>query len=133
MVDPDDERLHRAGKKIYQDQEVMVRPEAINKPILWNIVIGSVADNFGSTALYPLCLSPLALEHYTLDFIHAEKEPILSTVGFQLLFICVAFTVIPSAKISTKVFERVGIAETCVLGNVFTGILTLILLLIGNM
>eukprot|EP00957_Ditylum_brightwellii_P132492 10103761-Ditylum_brightwellii.AAC.1 len=133
MVNPDDARLYRAETKIHPDEKVMVRPETVNKRILWNVVLGSVADNFGSTALWPLCLSPLALEHYTLDFIHAGKEPIMSIVGFQLISVCIAFTVVPSTKISPRLFEKVGIAGACVLGNVFTAIVTLILLVIGNM
>ena len=38
----------------------------------------------------------------------------------------------PSAIISPKVFQRIGLASGCVLGNVLTGLLTMALLLIAN-
>ena len=79
-----------------------------------------------------MCLSPLALEQYTLDFVNAGEEPILSIVGYQWLSVCVALLVIPSTMITPHVFARIGASGCCVFGNVFTGILTMSLLLIAG-
>ena len=94
--------------------------------------IGALFDNFGSTALFPMCLSPLALEQYTLNFYEAGEDPILTIVGYQWLSVCVALLVIPSTMITPHVFARIGPSGCCVFGNVFTGILTMTLLLIGG-
>lgn len=55
---PRDDVIDTFNKRNGDEIEV-VRPETIDQKALWNIVAGAVFDNFGSTALFPLCLSPL--------------------------------------------------------------------------
>lgn len=134
LIEPGDERLTPIGKDalIVDDEEEEHRPETINQKVMWNVIGGAVADNFGSTALFPLCLSPLALEQYTLNFINAGEEPIMSIVGYQWLSVCVALMVVPSTMITPHIFARIGAAGTCVFGNVSTAIITMALLFIGT-
>lgn len=136
LIEPGDAKLvaeQQAGGSAYLGSETEPkRPEKINNAVMWNIIIGALFDNFGSTALFPMCLSPLALEQYTLDFVNAGEEPILSIVGYQWLSVCVALLVIPSTMITPHVFARIGASGCCVFGNVFTGILTMSLLLIAG-
>mmetsp|Transcript_62803 Transcript_62803/g.185464 ORF Transcript_62803/g.185464 Transcript_62803/m.185464 type:complete len:510 (-) Transcript_62803:200-1729(-) len=137
LIEPGDERLTPIGKDALlasDEEEDEHRPDTINQKVMWNVIGGAVADNFGSTALFPLCLSPLALEQYSLNFIRMDppQEPILSIVGYQWLSVCVALMVVPSTLITPFIFKRIGAAGTCVFGNVSTAIITIALLLIGN-
>jgi MFS family permease len=133
LINPGDIRLEPIGKGLLKDmEEAEVRPTELNKPAMWNIVLGALADNIGSTALFPLCLSPLAIEQYFVQFFEADQEPIMSLIGYQWLSVCVAIMVVPSTLITPHVFAKIGVAGTCVVGNAFTGLLTIALLLIGN-
>eukprot|EP00934_Nitzschia_sp_Nitz4_P006897 Nitzschia sp. Nitz4//scaffold25_size161228//144463//149493//NITZ4_002455-RA/size161228-augustus-gene-0.119-mRNA-1//1//CDS//3329544661//6887//frame0 len=114
------------------DDDAVVRPKEIDVKALVHIIVGAVADNFGSTALVPLCLSPLAFKHYYLHFIEEGEDPIMELTGFQWLSVMVAFVVVPSAVATPAVFRVMGVAGTCVFGNLMTGVVTLVLLLIGN-
>ncbi len=117
-----------------QEGEVEARPETIDQKALWNIIMGAVADNFGSTGLFPLCLSPLAIEQYLFRFIEADppQEPIMTVIGYQWLSVMVAAMVVPSTIMTPHAFRKFGVAGTCVMGNVMTALVTLALLLIGN-
>ena len=116
------------------DETVIPRPEHLDNMTLWHIVMGAFADNVGSTALFPLCLSPLALEQYHLDFVNAEppEDPIMSISAYQWLSVLVALMVIPGTLITPRVFAWIGAAGGCVFGNLATAILTMALLFIGN-
>ena len=46
--------------------------------------------------------------------------------------VMVAFMVVPSTVITPYIFDWVGIAGTCVIGNAFTAILTMALLFIAS-
>ncbi|KAL3925136.1 MAG: hypothetical protein SGILL_000608 [Bacillariaceae sp.] len=138
LIEPGDVRLQPIGKNILQDEadeehKVIERPEVIDNRVLWNIIGGAIADNFGSTALFPLCLSPLALDTYFIPFNDAGLEPIMSITGYQWLSVMVAALVVPSTFVTPFMFRKVGIAGTCVFGNFFTGLLTLALLLIATL
>jgi hypothetical protein len=136
LIEPGDERIAEdpASLKDSDDDEFdnMERPETIDQGALWNVIAGALADNFGSTALFPMCLSPLALEQYHLDFLAAGQEPIMSVTGYQWLSVCVALLVIPSTLITPLCFAKIGPSGTCVFGNVFTGLLTMALLFIAG-
>lgn len=133
MIEPGDVRLIPVGEASSSDEEDEVpRPETIDQKSLWNIVAGAVADNFGSTALFPLCLSPLAIEKYLLDFMDAGEDPIMEFTGYQWLSVMVAGMVIPATMMTPWVFRKLGVAGTCVFGNAFTALLTFALLMIGN-
>ena len=116
------------------EEEQVVRPESIDQKVLLNIVIGAVADNFGSTALFPLCLSPLAIEHYLFNFTRANppEQPIMTITGYQWLSVMVAAMVVPSSRMTPYTFRKLGVAGTCVTGNAMTAVVTVALLLIGN-
>ena len=83
---------------------------------MWNVVEGALADNFGSKkGLFPLCLSPLAIEVYTKNFMTGDS---MSVTGYQWLSVMVAFMVVPSTVIAPYIiFDGVRIASTCVIGN----------------
>jgi MFS family permease len=136
MIEPGDARLLEesvGGKSTSkEDEEETQRPDNIDNKALFNIIAGAVADNFGSTGLFPLCLSPLALEHFSLQFTERGEDPILTITGYQWLSVCVAFMVIPSTMITPYVFKALGVGGTCVFGNVFTAVVTYALLGIGN-
>jgi len=135
LIEPGDERLQPLGKDVISQEmedNDMPRPEEIDKKTMWNVVIGALADNFGSTALFPLCLSPLALETYTFEFYENDEAPIMSVEGYQWLSVCVAFMVVPSTFVTPYIFSKCGVAGTCVIGNAFTGILTITLLMIAT-
>ena len=118
LIEPGDDRIAEdpASLKDDDDDEFnnMQRPEKIDQCAMWNVIGGALADNFGSTALFPMCLSPLALEQYTLNFINAGQEPIMSVTGYQWLSVCVALLVIPSTLITPHVFARIGPSGCCV-------------------
>ena len=136
MIEAGDVRLeHSETEKLFKEEEELEeRPVEIDKKALWNIVGGATADNFGSTGLFPLCLSPLAIEHYLFDFTGAEppKDPIMSVTGYQWLSVCVAFMVVPSTQVTPYFFRKCGVAGTCVMGNILTALVTFALLMIGN-
>ncbi|KAL7425971.1 hypothetical protein ACHAXM_000249 [Skeletonema potamos] len=113
------------------DDEDINRPESIDQKTLWNIVGGALLDNIGSTGLFPLCLSPLALDVYYGQFAINNEEPIMSILAYQWLSVCVALLVIPSTMMTPWFFEKLGVAGVCVFGNTCTAIVTGLLLLIG--
>lgn len=117
-----------------EEEEVLARPETIDNKALFNIVAGAVADNFGSTGLFPLCLSPLAIEQYLFRFTEADppEDPIMSITGYQWISVMVAAMVVPSTMMTPYAFRKFGVAGTCVMGNMITALVTLALLLIGN-
>jgi MFS family permease len=133
MIEPGDVRLIPVGKASSSDEEDEApRPETIDQKSLWNIVAGALADNFGSTGLFPLCLSPLAIEQYMFNFTEAGEDPIMTYTGYQWLSVMVAGMVVPATMMTPWVFRKLGVAGTCVFGNAFTALLTFGLLMIGN-
>ncbi len=138
MIESGDSRLgnihdSRIALDLYEEEEKIKRPLAIDKKTLWNIVGGALLDNIGSTGLFPLCLSPLAMEQYYTQFVKRGEEPIMTIDSYQWLSVCVALLVIPSTQMTPYVFTKIGVAGTCVFGNLFTALVTGILLAIGNM
>jgi len=138
MIEPGDGRLDEdvADKLVVDDdddeEEIVVRPETIAKPVMYNIVGGALLDNIGSTGLFPLCLSPLALQTFYGDFVAKGEEPIMTITAYQWLSVCVALLVIPSTQVTPWTFSKVGVAGTCVFGNLCTAVVTGLLLMIAN-
>lgn len=139
LLEPGDVRLQPSGKAKLagevegdEDPNHHKRPETLNNVTLWHIIAGAFADNVGSTALFPMCLSPLALEQFYGDFVTAGEDPIMSINAYQWLSVCVALMVIPGTLVTPLVFDRVGAAGGCVFGNIATGLLTMALLFIGS-
>lgn len=120
MIEPGDKRLEPSieDKLILHDddEDNIKRPETIDSKTMWNIVGGALLDNIGSTGLFPLCLSPLALNTYYGQFVQKEppEEPIMTITGYQWLSVCVALLVIPSTQVTPKAFKMIGVAGTCV-------------------
>jgi len=137
MIEPGDERLEQGIDEkliLADDEEPIKRPLEIDKKTMWNIVGGALLDNIGSTGLFPLCLSPLALQEYYVEFVTMDppEDPIMTITGYQWLSVCVALLVIPSTQMTPHVFNRIGVAGTCVFGNLCTAVVTGLLLMIGN-
>jgi len=134
MIEQHDVKVIPIGKEKlaqdFDDDDENARPEVIDECTLWNIIGGALADNVGSTALFPLCLSPLALEQYTLS--PSLVKEIMSVTLYQWLSVLVALMVIPGTLITPWVFKKIGASGGCVMGNVCTGLLTIALLLIAN-
>ncbi|KAL7537544.1 hypothetical protein ACHAXR_007899 [Thalassiosira sp. AJA248-18] len=133
MIESGDDRLESGDKLLLGDEEEekVKRPDTIPTKTLWNIVGGALLDNIGSTGLFPLCLSPLALNEFYGDFVAKGEEPIMSISAYQWLSVCVALLVIPSTQMTPFCFNKIGIAGTCVFGNACTAVLTGLLLMIG--
>jgi hypothetical protein len=79
MVDPIKTRSDKFT--LNSEDEDVKRPDTIDQKTMWNIVGGALLDNIGSTGLFPLCLSPLALEAYYGQFVARNEEPIMSILG----------------------------------------------------
>lgn len=139
MIEPGDKRLEPSieDKLLLQDddEDNVKRPQTIDSKTMWNIVGGALLDNIGSTGLFPLCLSPLALNQYYGQFVSKDppEEPIMTITGYQWLSVCVALLVIPSTQMTPKIFRMIGVAGACVFGNLATAIVTGLLLMIGNL
>lgn len=131
MVEAGDAKLNEFIQ-MDKESEELARPESLDQKALFNIIAGAVADNFGSTALFPLCLSPLAIEQYLFDFIERDEYPIMTLEGYQWLSVMVAGMVVPSTMMTPYVFRKLGVAGTCVMGNILTAVVTAVLLLIGT-
>lgn len=107
MIEPGDSRLLDAtDDKLAMEEDIVVRPETIDKMTMYNIVGGAVLDNVGSTGLFPLCLSPLALNAFYGQFVSNGEEPIMSIEAYQWLSVCVALLVIPSTQLTPTSFIR---------------------------
>jgi len=107
-------------------------PEEIDQRALQNIVWGAFFDNLGSQALFPLCLSPLALEQFYMSYASVGEDPVMTLDAYKWLSVLVALMVIPSAVLCPKIFQKVGAAAACVAGNFMTGIITISLLYLGS-
>lgn len=103
-------------------------PKELNYVLLVTIIAGAFFDNAGSSGLYPICLSPLAFNKFYADFVVQGLEPIMSEDAFRWISVMVAMTVIPAAGFSQWVYAKIGAAGGCVLGNVITAIVTIIVL-----
>jgi hypothetical protein len=66
------------------------------------------------------------------DFTEAGEDPIMTYTGYQWLSVMVAGMVVPATMMTPWVFRKLGVAGTCVFGNLFTALLTFGLLMIGN-
>lgn len=137
LIEPGDVRLMDMSKKVLDEEEeedgqVMKRPETIDNKAMWNVIAGALADNIGSNGLAPLCLSPLMYTQFFLQFEQRGEEPVMSLTGYKWLSVILAIMVIPGAIVSPTMFQKIGAAASCVLGNVITGVVTIILLFLGN-
>ncbi len=80
MIEAGDKRIdanveEKIELKGYDEEaEDVKRPEAIDRKTMWNIVGGALLNNIGSTGLFPLCLSPLALEQYYVQYMWRLKK-----------------------------------------------------------
>jgi len=62
---------------------VVDAPDKIDRRSMINIIAGAVADQFGSTGLFALSLSPLAYNHYYTDFANQGLSPIMTLEGYK--------------------------------------------------
>jgi MFS family permease len=130
MVEPG--QLQIAPTADEDEQEEQKGPETIDQGTMYHILAGAMADVFGSKALFPLCLSPLAFNAFYRDFVDRGEEPIMSLTAYKWLSVLVALTVLPATLMSPTIFNKLGLAGGCVLANFITGLLTIALLLIGS-
>jgi len=107
-------------------------PETLNQCTMWNILAGAFFDLIGSNGIFPLALTPLAFNKYYTDFVDAGEDPVMSLISYKWLSVLFVFMILPTVYIGPKLFEKIGSGMSCVLGNLFTGLLTIALLLIGN-
>ena len=81
------------------------------------IRLGALGDNIGSSGLMPLCLSPLAFETF---YVNAQPA-IMSQVAYKWISVLVALMVVPATIVSPYIYNKVGLAGGCIMGNVITG------------
>jgi len=115
LIEPRDMRLVHMGdmaKRHVDEEDEKNRPVTIDPVALWNVIFGALADNIGSTGLFPLCLSPLAIEQYLFEFTERGEEPIMSITGYKWLSVMVALMVIPATLMTPFVFKKIGVAGT---------------------
>jgi hypothetical protein len=62
-------------------------PTELNKKTFFNIILGALGDNIGSSGLMPLCMSPLAFNAFYEDL---KPNPIMSQVGYKWISVLVA-------------------------------------------
>lgn len=65
-------------------------PTELNKKTFFNIILGALGDNIGSSGLMPLCMSPLAFNAFYEDFEKQGLTPIMSQVGYKWISVLVA-------------------------------------------
>lgn len=114
------------------DEDDENAPTEVDRKTMIHILIGAFTDTVGSKALFPICLSPLAFEQFYQDFVDRGEDPIMPLNTYKWLTVLVALMVIPSTFMTPKVFDKIGLAGGCVAGNFFTGVLTIILLVMGS-
>ena len=131
MVEVEEEGHVDEGKEEVIGEEDLL-PSKVDYAKMTIILAGVFADTIGSKALFPLSVAPLAFERFYKDFVLKGEEPILSLYGYQWLTVFIAVLVIPSALLTPRVFQKIGLACTAVLGNTITGILTIALLYLAN-
>mmetsp|Transcript_15845 Transcript_15845/g.23536 ORF Transcript_15845/g.23536 Transcript_15845/m.23536 type:complete len:698 (+) Transcript_15845:100-2193(+) len=91
------------------------------------ILLGALGDNVGSSGLMPLCLSPLAFQTF-----YTNADPvIMSQVAYKWVSVLVALMVVPGTIVSPYIYNKLGLAGGCIMGNVITGIVTIFLLYIA--
>ena len=102
-------------------------PTELNYKVFGNIIIGALGDNIGSSGLMPLCLSPLAFNTFYESFVKAGEDPIMPQVAYKWISVLVALMVVPGTLLSPPVYNNIGLAGGCILGNIITGIVTIAL------
>ena len=133
------------------EEEEEAAPEELDVMTMSVIVLGALLDNIGSSGLMrkystallhflsilnsvlflALCLSPLAFNKYYADFINKGLTPIMPQVAYKWISVLLALMVIPGTMISPFIYNLIGTAGGCILGNVVTGIVTICLLQIA--
>jgi len=103
-------------------------PTELNKKVFGNIILGALGDNIGSSGLMPLCLSPLAFNTFYENFAKAGEDPIMPQVAYKWISVLVALMVVPGTLLSPPVYNSIGLAGGCIVGNVITGVVTIALL-----
>jgi MFS family permease len=126
-----DSTMKDLGTKEKEDFEDSLAPSQIDWKVVTNVLFGAIADNFGSAGLFPICLSPLALEVFQLDLINMGETPLMSEFAFKWILVLLSLMVIPAAVVAPNLFNKIGTPATCILGNTFTSIAIISLLYIA--
>ncbi|CAB9510814.1 major facilitator superfamily protein [Seminavis robusta] len=119
-------------QKELEELEDARAPKEMNWKLVANVLAGALADNFGSSGMLPICLSPLAFTEFYQSFIDKKATPVMTQEAYKWLSVSVAMCVIPGAALSQGVFNKIGPAGGCVMGNALTGVATIALLLIAT-
>lgn len=101
----------------YDDDDQVKAVEKLDYKVFNLILLGALMDNIGSSGLVPLCLSPLAFETF---YLHAQPA-IMSQVAYKWISVLVALMVVPGTIASPYIYNKVGLAGGCIMGNVITG------------
>ena len=99
------------------DEDKVQTVEKLNYKVFSLIILGALGDNVGSSGLMPLCLSPLAFEAF---YVNANPV-IMSQVAYKWISVLVALMVVPGTLVSPYIYNKLGLAGGCILGNVITG------------
>ena len=103
-----------------EDDDHVIPVEKMDWKVFFFIIFGALGDNIGSSGLMPLCLSPLAF-----DTFYRNADPIImSQVAYKWISVLVALMVVPGTLVSPFIYNKMGLAGGCILGNVITGIVS---------
>jgi len=105
-------------------------PAELNKPLLFNILFGAVADNIGSTGM-TLALVPVLFNKYVVGPTWRGDDPSLSAEGYKWLSCCFIFDLIPGMIACIVLTQKIGLGPSVVLGNFITAFFTAALLIVG--
>ncbi len=99
-----------------EDDDQVQAYEKLDYKVFGLILLGALMDNIGSSGL-TLCLSPLAFETF---YVNAQPA-IMSQVAYKWISVLVALMVVPATIVSPYIYNKVGLAGGCIMGNVITG------------
>jgi len=104
----------------------------IHTPTMVNIVIGSLSDCIGSNGLTAFAFAPVLWKTWYLDFVEEEQNPIMSENEYRLLYALLGIAAVPGVIASVSLFQKFGIPLVCVIANLLTGIIIIVIIVIAQ-
>jgi MFS family permease len=102
----------------------------LDNKVMWHVILGAFVDNLGSTGC-SMALSPVLVTAFMAHPLKKLAAP-LSATGYQAVAVCTSFSIIFGIKAAMPTFKKYGTAGGCVVGNIFTGLVLLILVQVAK-
>lgn len=128
LFEPEKNLYKKSDGDLGKDKEKEQAPTTLDHCAMYNILAGAIVDNLGSSGILPICLSPIMFNTYYADFANQGLAPILSTDGYQWIYVCLLVTVFPGSILASYGFSKAGPALTAVVTNVLTAVTAVVLL-----